>query len=88
MGEDEVVIQVETDKVTIDIRSPGAGVVQEVLVSESDVVTVLAVVPQTFPVRRAGAAGTKRKVDTRTFCLSFAFHWSRTAHDRQQTSHI
>ena len=40
VGEDEVVIQVETDKVTIDIRSPGAGVVQEVLVSESDVVTV------------------------------------------------
>ena len=40
VAEDEVVIQVETDKVTIDIRSPGAGVVQEVLVSESDVVTV------------------------------------------------
>ena len=40
VGEDEVVIQVETDKVTIDIHSPGAGVVQEVLVSESDVVTV------------------------------------------------
>lgn len=30
----------ETDKVTIDIRSPGSGVVQEILVKEEDTVVV------------------------------------------------
>eukprot|EP00215_Chloropicon_roscoffensis_P011480 CAMPEP_0196648342 /NCGR_PEP_ID=MMETSP1085-20130531/13314_1 /TAXON_ID=41879 ORGANISM="Pycnococcus sp, Strain CCMP1998" /NCGR_SAMPLE_ID=MMETSP1085 /ASSEMBLY_ACC=CAM_ASM_000807 /LENGTH=165 /DNA_ID=CAMNT_0041978131 /DNA_START=62 /DNA_END=556 /DNA_ORIENTATION=- len=40
VAEDEVIVQVETDKVTIDIRSPGAGVVQEILVAEEDTVVV------------------------------------------------
>ena len=40
VAEDEVTVQVETDKVTIDIRSPGAGVVQEILVAEEDTVVV------------------------------------------------
>ena len=40
VGEDEVIVQVETDKVTIDIRSPGAGVVEEILVAEDDTVVV------------------------------------------------
>ena len=31
--EDEVIIQVETDKVTIDVRSPRAGTVEAILVS-------------------------------------------------------
>ena len=38
--EDEVVVQLETDKVTVDVRSPAAGVVREVLAAEGDNVEV------------------------------------------------
>ena len=37
---DEVIAQIETDKVTIDVRAPVAGVVSEVLVKEGDTVNV------------------------------------------------
>lgn len=38
--EDEVVVQLETDKVTVDVRSPVSGVIREVLAAEGDNVTV------------------------------------------------
>jgi 2-oxoglutarate dehydrogenase E2 component (dihydrolipoamide succinyltransferase) len=53
VAEDEVIVQVETDKVTIDIRSPGAGVVEEILVSEDETV----VVGQAVAKVNLGAAG-------------------------------
>mmetsp|Transcript_15007 Transcript_15007/g.24484 ORF Transcript_15007/g.24484 Transcript_15007/m.24484 type:complete len:547 (-) Transcript_15007:186-1826(-) len=37
---DEVIAQIETDKVTIDVRSPVAGVIGEILVKEGDTVIV------------------------------------------------
>ena len=37
---DEVILQIETDKVTIDVKSPEAGVVAGVLVAEEDTVVV------------------------------------------------
>jgi len=37
---DEVVAQIETDKVTIDVRSPVGGAVTDVLVKEQDTVVV------------------------------------------------
>eukprot|EP00228_Micromonas_bravo_P009673 CAMPEP_0203019100 /NCGR_PEP_ID=MMETSP1401-20130829/25310_1 /ASSEMBLY_ACC=CAM_ASM_000894 /TAXON_ID=38833 /ORGANISM="Micromonas pusilla, Strain CCAC1681" /LENGTH=279 /DNA_ID=CAMNT_0049760853 /DNA_START=17 /DNA_END=853 /DNA_ORIENTATION=- len=37
---DEVIAQIETDKVTIDVRAPAAGTVVDVLVKEGDSVTV------------------------------------------------
>ena len=37
---DEVIAQIETDKVTIDVRAPAAGVVVDVLVKEGESVTV------------------------------------------------
>ena len=37
---DEVICQIETDKVTIDVKAPAAGVVKEVLVAEEDTVVV------------------------------------------------
>ena len=40
VAEDETVLQVETDKVTIDIRAPGAGILEEILVKEDDTVVV------------------------------------------------
>uniref|UniRef100_A0A7S2Z7B2 dihydrolipoyllysine-residue succinyltransferase n=1 Tax=Chloropicon laureae TaxID=464258 RepID=A0A7S2Z7B2_9CHLO len=55
VAEDEVIVQVETDKVTIDIRSPGAGVVEEILVAEDDTV----VVGQAVAKVNLGAAGTE-----------------------------
>ena len=40
MAQDEVLLQIETDKVTIDVRAPEAGVVAKVLVAEEDTVVV------------------------------------------------
>jgi 2-oxoglutarate dehydrogenase E2 component (dihydrolipoamide succinyltransferase) len=37
---DEVIVQIETDKVTIDVRAPKAGVVQGIQVRESGSPTV------------------------------------------------
>ena len=37
---DEVIAQIETDKVTIDVRAPAAGIVKDVLVKEGDSVNV------------------------------------------------
>ena len=37
---DEVIAQIETDKVTIDVRAPAAGVIGEILVKEGDTVNV------------------------------------------------
>ena len=37
---DEVIAQIETDKVTIDVRAPSAGVIGEILVAEGDTVNV------------------------------------------------
>lgn len=34
--EDEPVVQIETDKVTVDIKAPGAGTISSVLVSFHD----------------------------------------------------
>ena len=36
VAEDEAIVQIETDKVTVDVRSPRAGVVLAVLVSERE----------------------------------------------------
>ncbi|GBG64008.1 hypothetical protein CBR_g40253 [Chara braunii] len=36
---DEAIAQIETDKVTIDIRSPEAGVIEQIVVKEGDTVT-------------------------------------------------
>ena len=33
VAEDEVIAQIETDKVTIDVRAPTAGVITELMVS-------------------------------------------------------
>jgi len=38
--EDEVVAQIETDKVTVDVRSPVSGVIREIMAAEGDNVTV------------------------------------------------
>jgi 2-oxoglutarate dehydrogenase E2 component (dihydrolipoamide succinyltransferase) len=38
--EDEVVVQLETDKVTVDVRSPVSGVIREMLAAEGDNVSV------------------------------------------------
>ena len=40
VGADEVVAQIETDKVTIDVRAPAAGVLDAYKVGEGDTVTV------------------------------------------------
>lgn len=40
VDEDEVIAQIETDKVTIDVRAPAAGVIDKILVSVEDNVTV------------------------------------------------
>ena len=37
---DEVIAQIETDKVTIDVRAPTSGTVEEILAKEGDTVTV------------------------------------------------
>ncbi|GLC38937.1 hypothetical protein PLESTB_000463300 [Pleodorina starrii] len=54
--EDEVIAQIETDKVTIDIRAPAAGVLQQLNVKPSDVVVagqVVAVVGAGAPAAEA-----------------------------------
>ncbi len=33
--EDEAILQIETDKVTVDVRAPSAGVVEAILVSHA-----------------------------------------------------
>ena len=53
VAEDAVVAQIETDKVTVDVRAPSAGVVAAVLVAEGDSV----VVGQLVVVLDAEAAG-------------------------------
>ena len=40
VAEDAVLVQVETDKVTVDVRAPAAGVVASVLVAEGESVVV------------------------------------------------
>lgn len=40
MEEDEPILQIETDKVTIDVRAPTAGVLRVILVKEDEVVVV------------------------------------------------
>jgi len=54
VAEDEVVVQIETDKVTIDVRAPKAGVVNAMLVGEDDTV----VVGQHIATIEEGAEGT------------------------------
>mmetsp|Transcript_6992 Transcript_6992/g.17180 ORF Transcript_6992/g.17180 Transcript_6992/m.17180 type:complete len:266 (-) Transcript_6992:800-1597(-) len=54
VGEDEVVVQIETDKVTIDVRAPSAGRINAVLVGEDDTV----VVGQHIATIEEGAEGT------------------------------
>lgn len=51
--EDEVIAQIETDKVTIDIKAPSAGTLEQLLVKPSDTV----VAGQVVAVVGAGAAG-------------------------------
>ncbi|KAL4423609.1 hypothetical protein ABPG77_009196 [Micractinium sp. CCAP 211/92] len=38
--EDEPILQIETDKVTVDVRAPSAGVVEAILVKQDDTVEV------------------------------------------------
>jgi len=54
VAEDEVIVQIETDKVTIDVRAPKAGVVNAVLVQEDETV----VVGQHIATIEEGAEGT------------------------------
>lgn len=55
--EDEVIAQIETDKVTIDVRSPAAGVIDKILVSVEDNV----IVGQTIAEFSPGAAEKKEE---------------------------
>ena len=50
---DEVIAQIETDKVTIDVRAPSAGIVEGWSVNEGDTVTVGQAIARFTP----GAAG-------------------------------
>ena len=54
---DEVIAQIETDKVTIDVRAAAAGTVVDVLVKEGDSVTV----GQGVCTVEAGAASASKK---------------------------
>ncbi|BDA46542.1 probable dihydrolipoyllysine-residue succinyltransferase component at N-terminal half [Coccomyxa sp. Obi] len=49
VAEDEVLFQIETDKVTIDVRAPQSGTVESILVKEEDRVTVGQVVAKITP---------------------------------------
>lgn len=57
---DEVIAQIETDKVTIDVRTPTSGTVEEILAKEGDTVTVgqrvAVVAPGPGPEKKAAAA--------------------------------
>ncbi|KAK9809216.1 hypothetical protein WJX72_011518 [[Myrmecia] bisecta] len=55
--EDEPILQIETDKVTVDVRAPHEGVISRLLVKENDNVTV----GQTVAVLSAGDAPPKSK---------------------------
>ena len=57
VDEDEVIAQIETDKVTIDVRAPAAGVIDKILVSVEDNVTVGQTIAEFTP----GAAETKNE---------------------------
>ncbi|KAK9906813.1 hypothetical protein WJX75_008452 [Coccomyxa subellipsoidea] len=58
VAEDEVLFQIETDKVTIDVRAPQSGNLESVLVKEEDTVTVGQVVAKiTVGSAEAGDAG-------------------------------
>lgn len=57
VDEDEVIAQIETDKVTIDVRAPAAGVIDKILVSVEDNVTVGQTIAEFTP----GAAETKKE---------------------------
>jgi 2-oxoglutarate dehydrogenase E2 component (dihydrolipoamide succinyltransferase) len=70
---DEVIAQIETDKVTIDVRAPVAGVVAEVLVAEGDTVVVgqgvcrvdeSAAVSSDAAPKKKGAGGKKKAAPT------------------------
>lgn len=56
---DEVIAQIETDKVTIDVRTPTSGTVEEILAKEGDTVTVgqrvAVVAPGPGPEKKAAA---------------------------------
>lgn len=54
--EDEPILQIETDKVTIDVRSPKAGTVEAILVKEDENVTVGHVVASITEGAAAGRA--------------------------------
>lgn len=41
VGRDEILLEIETDKVEIDIPSPWSGVVVELLAQEGDIVPIL-----------------------------------------------
>lgn len=49
VAEDEVLFQIETDKVTIDVRAPQSGTVESILVKEEDTVTVGQIVAKITP---------------------------------------
>ena len=55
---DEIIAQIETDKVTIDVRAPGPGVIDSYKVSEGDTVTV----GQALATFTPGAGGASTKV--------------------------
>jgi hypothetical protein len=59
---DEVIVQIETDKVTIDVRAPAAGVVQGIQVRESNPSSIHDFVPST-PAR--GSVDSLRSCTTR-----------------------
>lgn len=54
--EDEPILQIETDKVTVDVRAPKAGVVEAILVKPDDNVEVGHVVASIGPLGSAAAA--------------------------------
>jgi 2-oxoglutarate dehydrogenase E2 component (dihydrolipoamide succinyltransferase) len=60
VAEDEVVVQIETDKVTIDVRSPTQGVLNSVLVKVDETVTV----GQHIAIIEEGAEGTVSATST------------------------
>lgn len=58
LEEDDIVAQIETDKITVDVRSPKAGVLTEILAEDGDVVKVgQSIASIDFSAEAIGAAG-------------------------------
>src|SRR4030081_1015849 len=88
VAENEPLIEIETDKVTVEVASPGAGILREIVKGEQEEIAPGEVLGRIEAAEAAGAAGAGEEADGRNGIAAAGVGTSPAASGRVQSAAV